>query len=74
MGMIKIDWTEFVRRHIWFGWQCVAIHDGVGQWRLTGQWKYRIVPVAKRDWEIDSYKKNETLSGPGIEVWDPIIK
>ena len=69
--MIKIDWTAFIRYHIWFGWQCVGIFDGEGYWQRSFDWRNCIVPVCKRDWNIERWKLDIDSSATGCQVWVP---
>jgi hypothetical protein len=70
--MIKIDWEAFARQYIWFGYQCVNIIDGKGNWQWSHYWSRRIVPVKRIDWKIEKFKTNETLSTPGFTVYNPV--
>lgn len=70
--MIKIDWTAFVRQYIWFGYQCVNILDGKGNWYWSHYWSRRIIPIRRREGVLKEFILNEEFDSAGVKVYNPI--
>ncbi len=72
--MLKIDFKNFFRERMWFGWMCTHTLDGVGQWVCALDWNLRLSPVRLHEFEIDDYIIIRDRSSIGCTVYRPAKK